>query len=328
MEEAIRVAQALEDKFAGKPTPSSELAKAVDFKKVTDWRWKDLLRSANSYGLVKGTGTTATVEMAPIGADVVAPKIPEERKSALIRAFENVSVFKKVSDHYGNKAIPDDEYFANTLVREFEILRERVSTFIDVYKSSAKYISAFRGPLAAPKAGQSAEPPAGLLETDIHSGGTVPDNREFLGTCFVLMPFGHPYDRCYEDVYKRSIREAGLEPFRADGLFNSGTVIEQIWEQISKAEVLLAEVTGKNANVFYELGLAHAISKPVILISSTLDDVPFDLRHLRVIIYDVYDPYWGDKLRKSIVDFVRSARRDPSKSVPQPFRDLAQQRTS
>jgi len=47
--------------------------------------------------------------------------------------------------------------------------------------------------------------------------------------------------------------------------------------------VLLADLTGKNPNVFYELGLAHALAKPVILIAETLDDIPFDLRALRVI---------------------------------------------
>jgi len=52
--------------------------------------------------------------------------------------------------------------------------------------------------------------------------------------------------------------------------------------QIEKSKVLLAEVTDKNPNVFYELGLAHAARKPVIFTSGKLDDVPFDLRHLRV----------------------------------------------
>src|SRR5579872_5376744 len=82
------------------------------------------------------------------------------------------------------------------------------------------------------------------------------------------------------------------EPVRADELFSSGSVVEQIWEQIEKAKVLLADLTGKNANVFYELGLAHARGKPVIFTSGVLEDVPFDLRHLRVIIYEVHDPSW------------------------------------
>lgn len=114
------------------------------------------------------------------------------------------------------------------------------------------------------------------------------------------MPFGGWYDRYYEELYKPAIKEAGFEPVRADDLFHTGSVMEQIWEQVNKAKVLLAELTGKNANVFYELGLSHARGKPVVFVAGTIDDVPFDLRHLRVITYEVRDPAWGKKLREDI----------------------------
>jgi len=92
------------------------------------------------------------------------------------------------------------------------------------------------------------------------------------------------FDRYFKDIYIPATKEAGLEPIRADEIFTTGSVIEQIWEQITKAKVLVAELTGKNPNVFYELGLAHASRKPVVLIAGALDDIPFDLRHLRTVI--------------------------------------------
>lgn len=66
-----------------------------------------------------------------------------------------------------------------------------------------------------------------------------------------------------------------------------------IWKMIQEAKVLVAELTEKNANVFYELGLAHALGKPVVLIADNLGDVPFDLQSLRVIIYNKNDPASG-----------------------------------
>ena len=108
-----------------------------------------------------------------------------------------------------------------------------------------------------------------------------------------MMPFGKWFNRYYKDIYIPAIRDAGYEPVRADELFSTGTVIEQIWQQIIKSKVLLADLSGKNANVFYELGLAHAACKPVILTSSDVSDIPFDLRHLRAIIYKVKDPDSG-----------------------------------
>lgn len=77
---------------------------------------------------------------------------------------------------------------------------------------------------------------------------------------------------------------------------------------------------GKNANVFYELGLAHAAQKPVVFTSANLEDVPFDLRHLRVLIYDVRDPFWGERLKTSVTAYLKNAKNEPERSIPQPFR--------
>jgi hypothetical protein len=112
---------------------------------------------------------------------------------------------------------------------------------------------------------------------------------------------------------------------RADELFTTGSVVEQIWDQIEKAKLLLADLSGKNANVFYELGLAHAARKPVVFTSSDVEDVPFDLRHLRVIIYDIREPEWAPRLRQSVADYLRNAMKDPGKSIPHPFRRFAEE---
>jgi len=66
------------------------------------------------------------------------------------------------------------------------------------------------------------------------------------------------------------------------------------------AKLILADLSGKNPNVFYELGLAHALAKPAILITESMDDVPFDLQALRVLEYNKNQPRWGDHLQKRI----------------------------
>ena len=88
-----------------------------------------------------------------------------------------------------------------------------------------------------------------------------------------------------------------MQPVRADAeIFGTGKIIDQVWGGINAAKVLVAELTIRNTNVFYELGLAHALNKPVVLISSNEPDVPFDLQHIRVIYYDVTDPFWEPSL--------------------------------
>ncbi|MFI5386980.1 MAG: hypothetical protein ACHQ50_12770 [Fimbriimonadales bacterium] len=91
---------------------------------------------------------------------------------------------------------------------------------------------------------------------------------------------------------------------------------------IQDAKVLVAELTEKNANVFYELGLAHAIGKPVVLVADNIGDVPFDLQPLRVIVYDKNDPAWGTQLRANITAFLEETLADPASAVPSMFRKV------
>lgn len=318
LEDAIKVARAIEEQNAGNPMKPDMLSKAVGFNSLSDWRFLDLLRSANQYGLVTGSGKISPVGLTDIGRDVVAPSAPSARPKALFAAFRTVDDFRKVEEFYNGKKLPEDEFFENNLFREFGIPRERVKAFIETFTSNLNYLHAFKPDRSGP--GPVVETEFRHSEPDLPGGEDSAVGRQFLDTCFVMMPFGQWMDSYYREIYVPAIREAGLEAVRADELFSTGSVIEQIWEQISRAKVLLADLTGKNANVFYELGLAHAANKPVVFTTGQLEDVPFDLRHLRVAVYDIRDPAWGEKLRATLSVYLKAAKAEPAKSVPQPFR--------
>jgi len=131
-----------------------------------------------------------------------------------------------------------------------------------------------------------------------------------------VSPFSGSLGGYYESIYKPAIEQAGLQPLRADAeIFATGKIMDQIWRGIRSAQVLVAELTTKNPNVFYELGLAHALEKPVVLVSSNQEDVPFDLRHIRVILYDQTDPFCGQKLIDKLADNLRSALSDPEEAI-------------
>ena len=328
LEDSIRIAQAIEEKNAGNAMPAKDLAVAVGYKQPQDWRFLDLLRSANQYGLVIGSGPASSVALTPTGQDVVAPRSPGQRSQALVEAFRSVRDFADVEKFYGGKPIPEDEFFLNTVTRELGVPRDRVDTFAKVFRQNLSYLRAFvpagtssPPPLSTAEASQQ-PPPLEFVATPILQ--KEPRSREFLDTCFVMMPFGAWFDRYYQEIYVPAIKDAGFEPVRADELFTTGSVVEQIWEQIEKAKLLLADLSGKNPNVFYELGLAHAAKQPVIFTAAQVDDVPFDLRHLRVIIYDVREPEWASMLRKSVSDYLRNAAKEPEKSIPHPFRRMVE----
>ena len=114
--------------------------------------------------------------------------------------------------------------------------------------------------------------------------------REFLideGLAFVLSPFAEPFDTVYEDHLKPSVESfSGLRCLRADDINDNRPIMEDIWKSINEARIIISDLTGKNPNVFYETGIAHTIGKEVVLITQSMADVPFDLRHLRCIVYE------------------------------------------
>lgn len=101
-------------------------------------------------------------------------------------------------------------------------------------------------------------------------------------------------------------------------IFGTGKIIDHIWVGLNRAKVLVAELTGRNPNVLYELGLAHALHKPVVLISSNETDVPFDVRHVRVIYYELTDPFWGEKLIAKVAENIISAIKNPQEAIQFP----------
>lgn len=102
---------------------------------------------------------------------------------------------------------------------------------------------------------------------------------------FVLIPFAQEFDRIFERLIRPSLEGEGYKVERADTDLSQRNIMRTIVEGIAKADLIVAELTGNNPNVFYELGIAHGLQKPVIMISQALDQVPFDLRSYNVVTY-------------------------------------------
>lgn len=112
--------------------------------------------------------------------------------------------------------------------------------------------------------------------------------HEFSGPLdiFVLMSF-QPEFRAVYDVHIVNVASAlNLIAKRADDFFGAHHIMTDVWEAINAARVLIADCTGRNPNVFYEIGVAHTLGRTVILITQSKDDVPFDLQSIRYILYE------------------------------------------
>ena len=118
--------------------------------------------------------------------------------------------------------------------------------------------------------------------------------------CFVIMPFGNleidkessnKLDTIYDKYIRQTVESINLSDgskmkcHRADKDFRSGEIITHIIDELVNADIVIAVLTGRNPNVFYELGVRHSVKANTILISEDINDIPFDLRHLRIIQY-------------------------------------------
>ncbi len=143
--------------------------------------------------------------------------------------------------------------------------------------------------------------------------------------CFVIMPFGHWFDVYYDEIYIPAITKAKLKPVRADDMYRPSSIVKDIWSLTNQAKIVLADMTGKNPNVFYELGLAHATKTPAVLVAESMSDVPFDLRALRVLEYNRNHPGWGGILQDAITSSLGEVLAAPEDAVPPAFLELEQQ---
>jgi chaperonin GroEL len=125
-------------------------------------------------------------------------------------------------------------------------------------------------------------------------------------SCFVLMPFDEAHREYFTGIIQPAAREAGLTAIKADDIYGTSPIIQDIWNRIWRARAVIADVTGRNPNVNYELGICHALGVPTVLITQRLTDVPFDYRHIRCIVYDTRRVNWEDKLRLGITETLKS----------------------
>ena len=103
---------------------------------------------------------------------------------------------------------------------------------------------------------------------------------------FVVMQFAEPYDTFHKEVIQQRATSAGFDVIRIDEKAGPGVIFQDIQREIEDSDVVIAEITPTNPNVFYELGYAHALKKPTILLAQRGAELPFDIRSFRVVFYN------------------------------------------
>ena len=311
---ALRIPRAILDQNAGHDCTDKQAAGFVGVGFAGPFSVE--ISSGIKYGLLERP-TTGHLKLSELARKILRPQSPTAELAGLRETVMKAPEISKVYNHYRGENLPDRKFFDNALTEKFGIPTDKLEEFTSIFQET----------LADAKLLDQHNNKVRILDiSDAGMGSEAADERiKQLGKdvkavasdrCFVMMPYAPPHGDYYSKVYEPAIKKAGLTAVRADAdLFGTGKIMDQIWAGINSAKVLVAELTTRNPNVYYELGLAHALEKPVVLISSNEEDVPFDLQHIRVIYYDVMDPFWGQKLLDKVAENILSAIKNPEEAI-------------
>ena len=117
---------------------------------------------------------------------------------------------------------------------------------------------------------------------------------------FVLMPFTNQFQNIYEYGIRDIAKTLRIRCERVDEIEFNDTILSQIYKGIESADIVIADMTGRNPNVFYEVGYAHALHKDVVLLTQNVKDIPFDLKGHNHIVYGGQISVLKEKLRKRL----------------------------
>jgi hypothetical protein len=161
-------------------------------------------------------------------------------------------------------------------------------------------------------------------------------NQKAGKTCFVISPIGaagsvtrHRADQVFEFLIRPVVEERGYQPVRADHVATPGIITNQIIDLVTDAELVVADLTDANANVFYELAVRHVTQRPLVQLIQEGQEIPFDVTVMRTISYDMTDPFKIGARKLDLAKAVDAAATgDPIETPISSAVELKQRRTS
>lgn len=140
-------------------------------------------------------------------------------------------------------------------------------------------------------------------------------------TCFVIAPIGEDgsptrdrSDQILKYILEPAATECGYETIRADSIPTPGMITRQIIEQVIVAPMVVADLTGYNPNVFYELAIRHAARRPCVQVIERGERIPFDIGNMRVVYVTNRDLALAEKAREELVQQIKAAEAQPDAS--------------
>jgi nucleoside 2-deoxyribosyltransferase len=303
---ALALAQAIREKNGGNPWSSDQAADAVGMTRKTN-NFFYLSAAARDYGLTKGGRDSETVELQPLGREIVYADNPEVEMAKKREAFLRVELFKNVLDYYKGANLPEMKYLGNTLENKFGLSRDRHEEFSRVFRENCEYLGITSG-------FSNSKPAAGAVSTSTeHANVTTPTtvtlaepNGSNGGTAFVIIPFvereGTHTKGFFSEVLRNLItpaaRDAGFTVKTANRQ-GSDVIQSTIINDLINADLVIADLTEHNPNVLFELGIRIAQKKPVTLIKASGTGRIFDVDNM-IRVFEYQAALWKSTIETDL----------------------------
>lgn len=328
LEEAIKVPTIIREYNGGKPWRPEDVANALDMSFKSN-NFYYLIAASRDYGFTEGTRSTEKIAIAAMGKNIAYARSLEDKVNGYKQAFLNISLFKGVYEYYDKRPLPKFEYLTNTLVTEFKLNEDFHQSFYDIYQANIQFLS---------KLGESSldgEKQESLSIVKEHSNDAVilgePKEKTNL-VAFVALPFSertpeYPHG-FFDEVLTQLIIPAAIQAgFKAETAKKQGSDVIQstIINDLTNADLVIADLTEHNPNVLFELGWRMASDKPVALIRALGTKQIFDVDHM-LRVYDYNPKLWMSTIEKDIpalADHIKGswANRDSEKSYAKILRE-------
>lgn len=325
LEQVIHVAQLLHNTFAGKSASWEDVTKALGIGAVSA-NTRYIIWAAQGYGIVHKEENNM-ISLSETGRKIVAPTYENEDAEGKLKAILTPTLLSKFYSDYDGHPIPSEVHFPNVLESRYDVPRDRVTEAIEIIIKNARYagileqspsgeqpIIRLSGAGVAVPVSESA-----IIVDDFVVASTADmatEDIEWSKTCFYITPIGDDGTdiRKHADMMLKHLLEPvlkdqfGMDVVRADRIERSGIITQQIFEQLARAALCVADLSFNNPNAFYELGVRHVFKLPTIQIIRKGDKIPFDVSQGRTIVIDTSDIY-------TIMDRFESARRELAEHV-------------
>lgn len=303
---------------------------------------RSLITNSSKYNLIKGSYASEFLELTADGLNCFKDSVSdyEKQKVKLKVCFENISVFNFLYEKLKGNKLPNQAVVVDILKYEFkEVEPEDISTVVDLFIVNAQHLKLLKVISGAERlvtyeycleeftketATNKNETVSPALNSSNSSTPIIDNNitKALEEICFYITPIGEEgtEQRKHSDLFLGSLVEPALEKLnikviRADLIDKPGTITKQIIEYLSKAKLVIADLSFNNPNVFYELAIRHAFRLPTVQIVRKGDKIPFDVSNSRTIVIDTTSIYTLvpkiDTYRSEITNQVRQALNDP-----------------